>query len=479
MTQPINTFTQKQKGAATLLVTVVLLFVTSLITIYAARIGILEQRTAANETRAQEAFSEAESALDQTFMFWNQYQSTSSGNWLSCDGITTFPCVTLGSTWDVYDTDTATSGAQSFASYIVSDNTVNGYIAQNGSSVRVVGNGLSADSTATATVSQQLGSFTIVSIGSVPPIMAPMVPPSGNITIISNPSHDVSCVYDGSPNVGAARLVPCFTHSDASVRNAVNCPSASSSQKVSIWSEQNLDPAGNAQICENGDFVDNSGTVCEWPNVADEFGNTPTWNQCSCRIGKNLMDEHVTEDDDNDASQYKTGIVDNDGGFPTSVFEYIFGRSDDDLKALASSLGRVYPDCDTLSSLHSEIIGADTYKFGLIWIEGSCDITNSTLPGGVLGSFERPVFLIVDGDFSINGGEKHIWGLMFSLDATPSAALNGGPTVHGTFAAEQPIDIGNGTYNQIYHSCMFENAAGDGEDDVITAKVAGTWIDRL
>lgn len=54
-----------QRGAATLVITVLLLFSMSLMMLYAARVGVVEQRLAANDTRARAAFAAAQAGLGQ------------------------------------------------------------------------------------------------------------------------------------------------------------------------------------------------------------------------------------------------------------------------------------------------------------------------------------------------------------------------------------------------------------------------------
>ncbi|OGT18947.1 MAG: hypothetical protein A2V90_03080 [Gammaproteobacteria bacterium RBG_16_57_12] len=54
-----------QRGAATLVTAVVLLFALSLITVYAAQIGVIEQRISANDYRSKQAIEQAQAGLEQ------------------------------------------------------------------------------------------------------------------------------------------------------------------------------------------------------------------------------------------------------------------------------------------------------------------------------------------------------------------------------------------------------------------------------
>jgi hypothetical protein len=54
----------REYGAATLTITLILLFALSLITFYSARVGIVEQKISANEYRAKQAFEAAQAGLE-------------------------------------------------------------------------------------------------------------------------------------------------------------------------------------------------------------------------------------------------------------------------------------------------------------------------------------------------------------------------------------------------------------------------------
>ena len=69
MNTTIHKISHREKGAAVLPITLILLLLVTLITIYAARVGILETRTSANKVRFDQAFSAAEFGVQQGLMF--------------------------------------------------------------------------------------------------------------------------------------------------------------------------------------------------------------------------------------------------------------------------------------------------------------------------------------------------------------------------------------------------------------------------
>lgn len=93
-----------QRGVATLPISLIILVLMTIVTLYAARVGILETRTSANKQRAEQAFSAAELAIEQGTAFirfnearifstdaaaggWsstNMTPSTSAVKWVTC-----------------------------------------------------------------------------------------------------------------------------------------------------------------------------------------------------------------------------------------------------------------------------------------------------------------------------------------------------------------------------------------------------------
>lgn len=62
----VFTSSARQRGAATLVITLLLLFSMSVMMLYAARVGVIEQRLAANDARARAAFAAAQAGLERT-----------------------------------------------------------------------------------------------------------------------------------------------------------------------------------------------------------------------------------------------------------------------------------------------------------------------------------------------------------------------------------------------------------------------------
>ena len=70
-TRKTSVSSHRQQGAATIFITIVLLLAVGLIALYANRGAILEQRLAANEVRAKQAFAAAQAGLDAALAQWH------------------------------------------------------------------------------------------------------------------------------------------------------------------------------------------------------------------------------------------------------------------------------------------------------------------------------------------------------------------------------------------------------------------------
>jgi Tfp pilus assembly protein PilX len=94
-----------QQGFATLTVALMISFLATFMTIYAAKVGVMEQRISANESRAEEAFAAAEAGIEEgiAYLRGNRKQIDSWG-WTPCSGHTDLPCSdganhVYGDTW--------------------------------------------------------------------------------------------------------------------------------------------------------------------------------------------------------------------------------------------------------------------------------------------------------------------------------------------------------------------------------------------
>lgn len=143
----------KERGAATLLVTVILLALITLVSVYITKLGLLEVKTGANANRAKEALHHAQAGLDHGAMMYVDQGSNFASEAISVAGTTV---------------------------------NISGVVS--GSLLTITATGESVDGTGSATVQEGYGRFPIIDFGQLPPLMSNgNFPPSGSFSIVTNP----------------------------------------------------------------------------------------------------------------------------------------------------------------------------------------------------------------------------------------------------------------------------------------------------
>ncbi|MDD5267266.1 MAG: pilus assembly PilX N-terminal domain-containing protein [Methylococcales bacterium] len=179
-----NQYLQKQQGMATLIVSIVVLIITTLMVLMAAKVGIFDFRMAANEARYKEAFATAEAGLDFAVQkFDDQFRHNFDGTAASWTTIINNSQVPNGRK---ADGTAAGAGEASFGVSITDTGALIGGV----SVYRFQSTGLSADGTGTATVQREITMKKILG-GSSPEVSvmaAGSVGTGGDFNIVANPN---------------------------------------------------------------------------------------------------------------------------------------------------------------------------------------------------------------------------------------------------------------------------------------------------
>lgn len=411
-----------QRGAVVLLVSVVLLIAVTLVVMYAARVGLQDQRISGNQYRHKQAFAAAEAGLEYAASYLRANAILHSGNaadgWTTCTGNQTlFPCNITGA-----EQVLGTISGGTITSSIPTTAGINAFLVKTSDEATVaVGVGTSDDNTANSVVQASYAVRNLIVPGKLPPLMMPSGNLSGSFSVVPNPN-------------GGGSGVP-----------------------ISIWSTDDAlaTSTGSWQTCDHEDFRD--GGVC-----MDTKGDGDTglpWKPCAC--------SGVRSDKDNvgiDIVTYPTA------NFPPSPFVYVFGEEGDnpaalraEIKSIAESEGLLLPNCDNLDASFAGLTGS-----ALVWVEGECSINSNA----VIGSRNKPIVLVVEGDIKTNGGAE-VWGIMVGL---AGFALNGGPIFHGSAIAEISGELTNGSYAQVYDEDVFANVK-DPDLNSILSRVQYSWRD--
>lgn len=420
-----------QKGVATLLVSIILLIGVTLITIFAARVGVMDQRISANEYRHKEAKAAADAALEQAAAFITNntdlYDGTVGGTypWVACTtggyaGL--FPCT--NGTYDLaYDNDLTTPttieplqlGSTPTAVDLSSGVVSNTYLTytSSGNIMTAIGTGKSLDGTGNAYAQISYTQITLLTSEEVPPIMTPIIKLGGTFTIVADPNG-------GGKGVPVSAWVATFDTSGG----------------VGSW-----------QTCQLDAFLDNSGAIC-----SETLTDSDSWKFCDCDGARLSESGNVNND-----------IVQADpGDFPPSVLSYLF-PSFDSFTDIVSIADEKLTNCTGLEALAS---GWTTSK--IVTVDGDCTMPSNS----IIGSRAGPLILVVSGHLKINANSD-FYGIALGLS---DVTLNGGVKVHGSLLAEDSTKLTTGGYTQVYDEFVLGSIVED-LSNLGLAKQKYSWTD--
>jgi len=465
---------RKQTGAAVLLVSIVLLIGVTLITVFAARVGIMDQRIAGNEYRHKEAKAAADAALEQASAFIERnniiYTGTSS-NWSDCSDSTalqnTFPCSIGSETYEqVYSSVSGTtiyplsyttplSTGTDSDSYIVFTSSTDASGAAN-NILTAVGVGKSLDGTGEAHAQVSYIKASSLDPGKMPPILSPTVDISGSFTIVADPrvtyNDDIDCT-DVTPT----------TEWNTDKGN------------ISVW-VNTITSGGTWQTCEVGAFID--------PKVASdldddvmcvfEYDHDDDWSDCACDSEQHLSDSgggvgYTPINEHSDIKVPENVIED----FPESPFKHFFSGSDvislDDFIAIKKAeIGEkgtiIEGDCT-----NTDLAVYTTTDQPIVWCTGKATL-------GDIGTQLKPIIVIAEGGKATINGNSNVWGVLIALQ---DITINGGAIVHGAVIMEDTDTytlqtLGN--YHQVYDFCVLSGLA-DNSLNADISKVKYSWKD--
>ena len=515
-----------QRGAATLVVSLILLLAITLVTFSSARVGVSEHRTSANDMRAKEALEVAQAGIEQTIALLsankyviNSTQSASAGppmvydGWMKAGAVRWIQCANGDDSIPCGDADTSTPGTargtgwmrydKSAASYaFISDKLLqpstkynydidllvqkdlnpaitrpaNNPIVYITSTATSAGGDLLAGKATVTRIAK--GVSTLLNPPLAPIMVAGTLPTTGNISIWGNstppgfdnpPAPPFTTIFYGAPD-------PLGTYSEA-------IPAGSGSGQVpggipaltgkplSVWSAGAVTVSGSAQTCA-ASLPTNPPTSPIYSNCVPisykKTGSDPTPSGCVLvndppGPGPSTKSFDCADYVQNVRFPSPAGTATVPPYFPDDVFYYTFGVPNANYLTVKNS-ATVLSDCGTLGSAPA----------GLYWVTGDCQLNSSVgNVGGTSTEKTGPIYLVVEGDLKMNSN-IHFWGLIFMRGAG-AVDLTGGPTLHGALVSDHNIDMGSGNFKAVYDAtALGVNSPNPGR----FAKVSGGWIDQ-
>ena len=419
---------QRQGGAITLLTALILVIAVSLLALFSSRIVINETQVAASDYRTSQAVETAMAALDAGLAQFNAAggridplltaptQAELDALVASC---TTATPVTAAQEVLIPDPDdptvTRTLGLYYFANTGADDRCGAGGDPASGT---IVAMGWSDDCEAQRTMSACLGAVPLFPDGQGPKqpfVTGASVGVAGNASII-NRFTDIS-VWAGDSAAVTGNSFGTYLR-----------PSFTSVADFTPAELQDNNPSNNAQLVSNR----NSG-----------FGVDVVLGDVS--LGNLTSDQ---------------------------FFGLFFLQNKQATKDLADAGGNrlnpgTIPPANTVGNITS----------GLYWVGNANNLdvstTNTSINGGVFGSVEEPIVLIVNGDLSI-AGNVDIHGQVY---VTGELRITGTPTVYGSVVSENGPNTGAGTLNIVF--VPFGGYGGMPPPPIVDSGVVipGSWRD--
>lgn len=456
-----------QRGVATLPISLILLILLTLITLYAARVGVLETRASANKVRYDEAFQAAEAGVEEAIAYANHNRATLiNATWNSCSGITALPCGDgsnniYGASWiylsNITQVIQPTQGGLTVHLLTPCGGTANDGVCDSNvpydePPITVFAIGTSEDETGQAYV-RQAAFFTNPGsgVGGVPvPLLAPNeILLNGSFDVVTNPNAYIrdDCSLDA--------------------KDKGKC-----NQPLSIWTKSDFDNSGgSAKTCYLEDFLNSKDSSFWDTSEADNIYDLEKikCTQCNCSL------EPITSasnPEGKDILDYDPAVSDGEGqlqdttNFPDDVFHYVFGVPTSQytvIKNMLAGQGRMQPNCDGITSSSS----------GYYWITGNCN------PAGDIGSFDGPVLLIIEGNIAFSGNDS-LFGVMFLFRTNPASlaeiTANGTITLYGGMMSNARMKLPTGNFKARYTSTIFNQLQESGSG-LFYGKLPGTWAD--
>lgn len=505
--QPLAKSIHMQRGAITLPVALIIMLLLTIVTIYAARVGILETRTSANKIRSEEALAAAELGVESALAFIERNQdlvatntgtgwglATNALHWVQCSSTaTTRPCSLISSAMRGRWMFLQNNGSSDLTSLLklttsCTDNDVNGICDSNTSQYsQVAGNfdylyimsrcrdlNNDGDCTDTSESTTRPMEFPVLTV------FAEGLSADGTATA---PVQQSAYFYNGSSNLSdfPASIMAAGSVGSSGTFNVVVNPDAGGTignRPLSFWTKENVTfNSSSAATCYEGEVGVNgflgTTTAEDSTQTATYDGKTVTVKLCRTCVCPNTVASGAISIN---TTTHEGDILDIDSNtgkwldtsFPNDVFKYVTSYATADylsFKADMIAAGRMteITDCGTLNTSSS----------GWYWFTGTeCTISSD------VGSLAGPVMLISQGNFRM-ASNNYFFGMIFAFspnNSTLNVSLNGGPTVYGILVSNTSISLSNGTYKARYVPNLFDIAS---ENDPIRrfGRLPGGWKD--
>lgn len=359
----------KASGAATLTMTILLLLVTTLFTLYTMNTSVFEQNISGNQYRADQALAAAQAGLDAAIDRYNRFDTVTP---------VLTPAQFTGSVgtafYRVSFCNTSAWPSPTAAAAVISPGTCASLSSfANMRHIGIVSEGFSDDRSGYRVITQIAAGGSVLEPGGGPfsPVLSrSSVGVTGNITVINRYSN--TTVWSGGPAGMGSN----------SVETLIN--------------DGSLSPSNPATYTR--------------PNLTTLSKTGGDYNYAELASKNNLGMNSDVRDNDQKLKNMSAA----------ELFNAHFSATKEAVREMAVGLGQQFSSIST-----STIV--NTGKTGLIWIDGNQSYSGGGGGGAVIGSAIGSTVMVIDGDLTINGGT--IYGLVFvngTVDFGGNVVISGG-----------------------------------------------------
>ncbi len=436
-----------QRGAATLVISLVLVFGMSVMAFYANRGLIFEQKTSANQYRSTRAFEMAEAGLEWAVARLNEEIFIGASP----------SCATGSGTQSFRDRYLAPSAAEPVSFTIVTTNPPR------------PGCSVAADGTTTCSCPVS-GTAPVLGNAADPRFTVQFNPVGGDPTTVEVMSY--GCTNQGAPCDPGSSATP---DGVAVVRSLIKVrPKFPHGPGAGLIAGSSAVTGGNLNVInldtESNGVTINSGTSVELgmgTNVTTLPGTPPR---------ASILD--------NDPSLNTLANADSSGEL---YFQSFFGQTPAEYQASPLTWLITSGSCGTRERCTSCVAGnncggavASAYDRGVtqFWADTAVSFGNSTIPSaGTLGTASRPITLAGSSSLELRGNIT-AYGMFYVATATAlenwDYAGSGTAKVFGSFVTRGDFNKGSGTLDLIYSPHIFFAGQGTG----LVVRVPGSWRDK-
>ena len=186
------------------------------------------------------------------------------------------------------------------------------------------------------------------------------------------------------------------------IEQALIYPLALDQPTAPLIIKQGFSSTGEFEVVSNPNGLGIASPLSLWSDAIISLSGT---NHHSCILSE-FNEGNCSTNTYSDHSKKLADITDGSASFPTDLVSYLFNIPSSELGQLQQLADFVLTDCDAL----------DIGSWGLIWIEGDCEVSASTQ----IGSNSEPIILVVfDGNVEFQN-DVVMYGLLFSYKPTDS-----------------------------------------------------------